>query len=238
MLSAGVQGQLVQQVVQPPATMRAAPNLTAPKEFPASTIVLAPMMRRDPFAILGLIDKSELKPGDILVSTEEAGISKNIRDVTRAAYSHAALYVGDGKIIDATKAGVTKRDLSALTDPASRVGVIRVDQLTDKARDKVLATANKLVGKSYNYLGMVFGIVGELKPSLRLQRLLQGEPFKVTGSTFGFGYFCSELVIKSYATAGIHVAADPADSPGGIIDFAQARPRAFQLVGRLDVGKG
>jgi cell wall-associated NlpC family hydrolase len=198
---------------------------------------LAALGTSDPFLRTAEIDQSSLRPGDILVSTEKGFVSNAIRTSTFSAYSHASIYVGDGKIIDATGDGVQRRNLSALTKPAARVGVIRVDSLTSSQQDQVVATARKLVGKSYNYFGLIFGGVVELTPIYRAYRTVTGKPLKVSGSTLGFGYFCSELVIKSYKSAGITIAPDAGDTPGGIINYALEHGQQFQLIGRLPVGK-
>jgi|GEM_PF-1365659 len=190
----------------------------------------------DPFMGLTLLDRTALKPGDILVSTEDARISSAIRTSTFSAYSHAALYVGDGKIIDATKLGVRKRSLSDLTDPALRVGVIRVTGVSSIQNTQVLRTAQRLVGKSYNYFGLIFGGLVELTPIYRTYRAVTGEPLKVSGSTLGPGYFCSELVIKAYKSAGLSIAPDSGDTPAGIINYAIQHPQRFQLIGRLVAG--
>jgi hypothetical protein len=190
----------------------------------------------DPFAILSMVDPATLRAGDILVSTENGATSARIRDVTFSAYSHAALYVGDGKIIDATSAGVQQRDLSALTKPALRVGVIRVSDLSAQQSEVVVKAASRLVGKSYNYFGLIFGGVIELLPAYRFFRLVTGKPLKVSPSSLGPGYFCSELVIKAFEVAKVKIAPESGDTPAGIIDYARTNPTRFQLVGRLATG--
>ncbi len=207
---------------------------------PHATHVVALAIPRtvgDPFATLATIGRQDLRPGDILVSTEAGGISQTIRKATLSAYSHASLYIGDGKIIDATKPGVRERNLAALTQPALRVGVIRVGSLTAAQTNQVLSTTKSLVGKPYNTTGLAVGLATELNLIYRTYRLVTGNALKVSGSTLGRGYFCSELVIKAYKSAGLTVAPEAGDTPGGIIDYAMSNPAQFQLAGRLAVGK-
>ncbi len=211
------------------ATAVASPNHQAHVDT-AITIV-------DPFESLAIRDQADLHPGNILVTTGEGRVSKAIRDVTLSEYSHAALYVGGGKIIDATGEGVRERSLPALTLPSTRVGIIRADGLTEAQTDRVVGTAHKLVGKPYNYLGLIVGAVKELHLIVRLYRLATGEPFKATGSVLGLGYFCSELVIKAFHTAGVTIAPESGDTPQGIISYATGHPTRFELVGRLPAGR-
>lgn len=237
--TSGLAGHVAEALPPPALTVQVQGPRLARAEMVATARggTIAALRNSDPFAGLAFIDRSSLRPGDILVSTEDARISDAIRTATFSAYSHAALYVGEGKIIDATGKGVLRRDLSALTEPATRVGVLRVNNLTAAQQSAALATARRLVGKSYNYFGLIFGGVVELAPVYRFYRAVTGAPLKVSGSVLGPGYFCSELVIKAYKSAGITIAPEAGDTPGGIINYALNRPLQFQFVGRLATGK-
>ena len=191
----------------------------------------------DPFARLSLVSRASLKPGDVLVSTEDATISTVIRALSGSPYSHAALYIGDGKIIDATGPGVKTRNLSDLAEPATRVGVIRAVGLSAAQERQIVETAKSLVGRKYNTTGLVTGVIAEFSPAYQLYRRFWGSGRYGMAGLVGGGYFCSELVIKAYKSAGVTLSPESADSPSTIVKYTAERPLEFQLVGRLPVGR-
>ncbi|QEH38751.1 hypothetical protein OJF2_73570 [Aquisphaera giovannonii] len=194
----------------------------------------------DPFKDRPLLNTSDLKVGDILFSTTSADESNLIRKLTNSAYSHAALYIGNGKIIDATSKGVTARELSALTGDATRVGVMRVNGITTAQAFKAYTTAHELVGKGYNYTALGLNAVRKLfdltNPVSALKRFFLEGYKKGQLPAIGSGYFCSELVIHAYRQANVTVASSRGDSPGGMIDYAMDHSSRFQFVGRLPTG--
>lgn len=191
----------------------------------------------DPFAQLSVIREADLRPGDVLVSTERALLSVGIRTMTGSPYSHASIYVGHGQIVDATKPGVTLRNLSDLTGSATRVGVIRAVGLTKAQQEKIVDTALEARGQSYNVTGLINGIRSEADPFYQLYRRLKGGGRYGLAGQVGVGLFCSELVIATYKEIGITIAPEAGDSPGTIVKYVAERPQQFQLVGRLPVGK-
>lgn len=191
----------------------------------------------DPFAGLPLVSRAALKPGDVLVSTEDGGISSLIRAATGSPYSHAALYIGGGKIIDATSPGVTTRSLADLAEPAARVSVIRAVGLSAAQEQQIVETAKSLLGKKYNTTGLVTGVISEFSPAYQIYRRFWGSGRYGMAGLVGRGYFCSELVIKAYKSAGVKISPESADSPSTIVKYTAERPLEFQLVGRLPVGR-
>ncbi|MDG3005125.1 YiiX/YebB-like N1pC/P60 family cysteine hydrolase [Paludisphaera mucosa] len=190
----------------------------------------------DPFRGLPVIDVGSLRPGDILVSTEKNSfVSKQIRKLTFSNFSHASLYVGGGNIIDATFPVVSRRPLAKLTDPASVVGVIRVNDLTPAQAKTVVRAAEQSRGKIYGAAGIAGGLIAELTPAFRFFRAVTGKPWKFTGTSLAPGVFCSEMVIGAYRRAGVKIAPEVADTPGGIVDYAMDDPSRFTFVGTLAV---
>jgi hypothetical protein len=207
----------------------------ATRQVAIESIRIAP----NPFKNLEYLEVSKLKPGDIIISTESAAESWAIRKLTSSAYSHAALYIGKGQIIDATAKRVKVRPLAELMRDASRVGVIRVKNLTDAQQKATLKSAAAKVGRPYNYVALglngiakLFGYVTMPWVSVVADSYLKGRLLAI-----GPGYFCSELVIRSFRSAGVSIAPTNGDTPGGIIDYALDNRNRFDFIGRLRAGK-
>ena len=81
----------------------------------------------DPFASLPFLSENELKPGDILLRCSTALASQMTEVMIWSRYTHSALYIGDGMIIDSTwEDGVKIRSLADFLKESSRVGVLRL----------------------------------------------------------------------------------------------------------------
>lgn len=146
-------------------------------------------------------------------------------------YTDAALYVGDGMIIDATwKHGVKTRSLSELVSESNRFGVVRMQGLTPERASEVIAAARSKESSAYNFDGVK--LLGEQKlrllsaqprPSLgamidllgRAEYLPQGE---MDGKKLG----CSELIAFAFNEAGITLSQANGFTPGDIVRLSQA----------------
>ena len=69
------------------------------------------------------ITQAEMQPADIIVSTGSGAVSAVIRTGSLSPYSHAALYIGNGEVIEAIGEGVVRQSLAnALSDDTLAVG--------------------------------------------------------------------------------------------------------------------
>ncbi|MSR29944.1 MAG: hypothetical protein EXR99_00425 [Gemmataceae bacterium] len=108
------------------------------------------------FQNLTLVTQAELQPGDILVAIADNSYTSGvIRLGTWSAFSHSALYLGNGEIIESVAAGVRKSTLAALQAEESRIGVIRYPGLTFSQAAQVISEGSKLIGSDYNFPGIV-----------------------------------------------------------------------------------
>lgn len=151
-----------------------------------------------------------LRPADILVSTTSASTSRFIKVGTGSTISHAALFIGKGKIIDATKPGVLERALSDLIDGSTKVVAFRHKFMTSKIAEDVIRAAKKRVdaGAKYDTFGAFAGggtsfIFGNASSKLQSSD----------------GFYCSELVTTSFAEAGVPLASvpDKANTPAKVL---------------------
>ncbi len=99
------------------------------------------------------IGESALSVGDIIVSTTSSPVSRLIRLATNSKVSHAALYVGDGMVVEAVD-GVELRPLAdALADDEYAVAFTDPD-LTDEQRLMIRDFAGNQIGRSYDFVAI------------------------------------------------------------------------------------
>ena len=127
------------------------------------------------------ISQSSLQPGDLILSTSAAWISKEIRGQTRSPVSHVAIYIGDGQVIEAIEGGVTIHSLNNALSDDYYAAAYRVDGLTPDDRQRMVRWLRTQEGRPYD----TWGIVGQ-----------------VTGASDYINeedaWFCSELTFAAY----------------------------------------
>ena len=101
-----------------------------------------------------IVERELLQPGDILLSADPTVVSVSIRAMTLAPVSHAAVYVGDGQIVDAMRWGVRVRELSDLLDESAFVLVLRYPELTAKEAAVIAGYSVNQSGTGFNFLGI------------------------------------------------------------------------------------
>ena len=73
------------------------------------------------------ITQADMQPADIIVSTGSGAVSAVIRTGSLSPYSHAALYIGNGEVIEAIGEGVVRQSLAnALSDDTLAVVYRRI----------------------------------------------------------------------------------------------------------------
>ena len=98
--------------------------------------------------------KFRYKKGDILLYKKKTLVSKIISWFTGSEYTHTAMYVGNGNIIDAWWGGVNLRHLS---EDEGKYEITVVRHKTAKPSDLELAVQWSLqqIGAGYDYLGII-----------------------------------------------------------------------------------
>lgn len=176
------------------------------------------------------ISAEMLEPGDILLSTTDAGVSRAIRAVTHAPISHAALYVGGGRVVEAIDDGVTLRSLDiALADDTLAVAYRHRDMTPEKAAQVVdFAESQARAGRPFDRWGLVRVAPGHLARAVcnRLdgearRRCLAAAGRLRVGTDDSGSFYCSELVLTAFRHAGLGLAdQDPSwSAPGQILDL-------------------
>ncbi|MBB2485331.1 hypothetical protein H5407_08830 [Mitsuaria sp. WAJ17] len=138
------------------------------------------------------IDYSNLQPGDILLTTSRAPESWSVRCGTKSDISHAMLYAGSSSAIDSTSDGVHARNLQKMfyEDDCAVYALRPITPLSPVALDAVIEYARQVTGTPY-----------ALREAVRSAGKAKG-----TGSD---KQFCSRLVARAYAAAGIQLVDNP-----------------------------
>lgn len=153
-----------------------------------------------------------LQAGDIIVSTARHAVSYAIRAGTLSAVSHAMLYVGDGKVVEAVGSGVREVPIVDAVADAILAVAYRDSRVTAELAQAIVDYATSRVGNPYNYAGVAFTGYRILQPLPA--RLIDGIANRLGLEVGQAGAaYCSELVMEAFENAGIPlVASRPATS--------------------------
>jgi V8-like Glu-specific endopeptidase/cell wall-associated NlpC family hydrolase len=164
-----------------------------------------------------------LQPGDVIVSTARHAVSYAIRAGTLSAISHAMLYVGDGKIIEAVGGGVREVAIEQAIGDALLAVAYRDSRVNASITQAVVDHARSRVSNPYNYAGVAFTGYRILNPLPA--RIIDGIASRVglevgqAGTTY-----CSELVLEAFENAGVPlVASRPgASTPDDLVQLSRS----------------
>ncbi len=126
---------------------------------------------------LNELDLEKLQKGDIVLVS-----GSSFSKIIPGRWTHAMMYIGDGRIIESNQNGVVINDAKSIYD-SEKAAIFRVD-VSDEIKNEAVNFALKQEGKPYD--------VGW-----------------VTKQVHGESYYCSELAWASYKTQGIEIDEDP-----------------------------
>lgn len=173
------------------------------------------------------IGESALEVGDIIVSTTEERVSEIIRGVSGSKVSHAALYVGDGLLVEAVASGVRLKTLvDALQDDLYAVA-LRHPDVSEYQGQLIRDFAGQQVDLNYDFRGIAMhalyrvsaSVCDELEGAART--LCDKARWQVAfGNDDADRWYCSELVFSAYEAAGVPLGTKPAAStPGSLLQL-------------------
>ncbi|MCW2365868.1 hypothetical protein M2341_001315 [Sphingobium sp. B7D2B] len=133
-----------------------------------------------------------LKPGDIVLTSDSGKTSRLVRKATSGAVSHAMVCVQNGSVIDSTDFGVQAHNIQReLYNDADLLLVYRLrDPIDALHMTAVIELARSEIGTRYSKLEAARSILPGPKPRDRKM-------------------FCSRLVARAYAYAGVRLVTDP-----------------------------
>jgi hypothetical protein len=146
----------------------------------------------DTTQLLRRIKVELLQPGDIVLTATTGKVSKVIRRVSKGIVSHAMICVQHGSTIDSTDNGVQASNIQReLFDSVDTVFVLRLrEPLAEVRLHSIIDFARSLVGTRYSKIEAARTVLGGPKP--RAKKM-----------------FCSRLVARAYAAAGVQLVHDP-----------------------------
>lgn len=159
-----------------------------------------------------LVGPEALRPGDILLSADAGVTSAGIRLMTLSPVSHAALYVGDGYVVEAVGSGVRSRSVAAVLAEEAVVVAFRDPRVTPERGDTIAAYALRQVGQRYDHLGVVLQVPFTLErracelplvPNLVRDFCIRGIATIQLGSFSNDQFFCSQFVLEAYRQSGL-----------------------------------
>jgi hypothetical protein len=138
------------------------------------------------------LDAVLLKPGDIVLTTTTAAVSKAIRAATGSDISHAMVCVEDRSVIDATGEGVHARNTQRLFfEQQCSFHVLRLRDGISAAQLAAVRTYMRgHIGTEYSTKEAMLTVLGGARRWSKKQ-------------------FCSRLVAQAFASANIQLVADP-----------------------------
>lgn len=177
------------------------------------------------------INVSELRTGDLVVSTTREVPSRIIRVATDSPISHAMLYVGDDLVVEAISEGVSLTTIDKAISESNLVVAFRHPDLSPDQALRIRDYAGSQIGKKYNWIGLVRQAGFKLDQKTFCSDK-SGSDFdhctrwvgKVNlGTATNDRFYCSELVLKAYQDAGLPLTTLPPNysNPGDIPELQQ-----------------
>lgn len=140
--------------------------------------------------------EDKLKPGDVILVGKPSPIGFLIEKFTKGPYTHSALYIGDGNIIESAWNGVVMTTLDKYENYPYKTAM-RHKTANKNLLQASIQWAYSQVGKGYDYLGL-FGIANSL--ILRKDYNALDDKDK---------YWCSELIADAFIKSSIDVDFSP-----------------------------
>jgi uncharacterized protein YycO len=182
-----------------------------------------------------MISVQSLQPADILLSTGNAGYSAVIRAGTVSRYSHATLYIGDGRVVESIARGVTLQSLNDALADDTLVTVYRRMRMSKEQAAQVIRYARQAVGKNYDLPGAVGG--GATSPTgfaigLFVSPIVASaglDASKRNASDPEACFYCSELVALAFESAGVSLGSRGSNTTPGDIGRSHVLNRVGDL---------
>jgi len=160
-----------------------------------------------------------LQPGDIILTSASTLRSAGIRLMTWSSVSHAALYIGEGRIVEALGSGVHVRPLEDLLLEESIAVVLRYPGLSPDQQVQIIDYALDKTGARFSFIGVTFQVPLSvtrracelpLLPGALRDACVRGAGVLSYLAASETSVFCSQLVMQAYQNAGVLVTdADP-----------------------------
>lgn len=190
------------------------------------------------------VDPTGLRPGDILLSSMPGLAAAGIRLMTFSPISHAALYVGGGRVVEAVRSGVRVRSIHEVVAEETVVLAFRHPGLDAEQARRIGAYALEKAGAGFNFAGVTLNIplsitrrICELPlvPSAVRDACIRSMGLIHRLAASGNQVFCSQLVLQAYRHAGLPItdADSRLISPADILHMREGDVSSFRIHQRL-----
>ncbi|HEU4352538.1 MAG TPA: YiiX/YebB-like N1pC/P60 family cysteine hydrolase [Burkholderiales bacterium] len=155
-----------------------------------------------------------LEPGDIILTSAPTLRSVGIRLFTLSSVSHAVLYVGDGRIVEALGSGVHERPLDELLLEENVALVLRYPGLTRDQQLEIMDYALQKTGAGFSFVGATlhvpFSVTRRVCELPLVPEAIRDACLRALGvlnyiAATESQLFCSQLVMQAYQHAGVQV---------------------------------
>ncbi len=195
---------------------------SAPEDAQAAPA--APELRFQRFSIAprgdeAFVSADTLQPGDILLTAIPTFTSVGIRLMSFGAVSHAAVYIGEGKVVEAVGSGVRVRGIGELLEEEAVVLALRYPDLSAEQARRIGDYALEKRGTGFNYVGVTLNVPLSISrrmcelplvPSAVRDACIRGLGVVNQMAASERQLFCSQLVAQAYRQAGVPMTdADP-----------------------------
>jgi uncharacterized protein YycO len=193
-----------------------------------------------PASETAFVKPAALQPGDILLSSMPGFAAAGIELMTVAPVSHASLYIGDGEIVEAVRAGVGTRTLDEVMAEETLVLVMRYPGLSAAQAQSIREYALNQRGAGFNFVGVTLHIPFSvtrrfcelpLVPSTVRDPCIRSMGVFHRMASKNGRFFCSQLVLQAYRHAGVQVTdADPRIvSPADLLHMREGDVPSFRI---------
>lgn len=208
-------------------------------EAPAATLQFQ-NLSVEPAGAQVFVGPEALQPGDILLTSMPGFTAMSIELVTFAPVSHAALYIGDGRVVEAVRSGVGERSIDEVMADESVALVLRYPGLSQAQARRMREYARAKTGAGFNFVGVWLQIPYEigrracelpLVPGAVRDPCVRGMGLFSHLAPSNGRMFCSQLVLQAYRHAGVELTAADSRivSPADILHMRQGDVSSFTI---------
>ncbi|MBS0420169.1 MAG: hypothetical protein JSR66_20830 [Proteobacteria bacterium] len=150
-----------------------------------------------------LVNRKDLKPGDVLYGFDSS--TRSHGGALASGYSHAGIFIGRNRILEATPPTVRKIDFQGFAAGFSHIAVFRcIEPWPPERIDALKSFARKAIGKPFNEIGLRrCELRRETTPATAMERYLAYRDGRYVVRSERGVYFCSELVAAAFVSSGM-----------------------------------
>lgn len=140
----------------------------------------------------------DLRIGSILFTRDPGVISSSICYILKSPFSHVAVYIGNGQVIEAGWTGISIAPFCKYLDGSYTIEVLNLP-LSDKQTEEFIKVLKERLNDSYDY-SQLFGLFLDVVFSKRIFSKLLNHPSE---------WICSEYVAFALKSIGYKLVKEP-----------------------------